>query len=974
MKKHNITVFILWMSIFTFPVFPSQAQEELVQQLEGKKKLWEIMEVVDTYYAVHPKNENGFESDYLHWKRWEWYMSGRLGHGGEFVNIPEKLMEGLSAKEKMEVPTERIINSNWTFMGPSSSPLQNNSALYNGIGRVDRITFHPSDANIIFIGTPAGGLWRTLNGGSTWTNLTDGLPSLGVSGFVVSNANTNIMYMLTGDGDSSAGGLVEQFGYMRQSVGVLKSTDGGESWQPTGTFPATIKPFVAYLLVQSPTNPKVLLAATNSELYQTTNGGVTWIKRVTQKHYDVAFKPGDGTRAYSTVDGDFWMSTNGGVSWSSNSTYDFDPADCAFGPGRVEIATTPIDPSRVYLLAGPVTVWGGFCGLYLSTDSGASFTRQSNTPNILGRSDTGNDGFSQSFYDLAITCRNDWAPSIAIGGLTVWRSTNEGVTWSKGTSFNEDGSFPYIHPDVHDVAYNPINDWLYAATDGGFFRSQDFGVTWTDLSPTIETSQYYHMCGWDGDINKLMGGLQDNGVKYRLSNSSAFYHISGGDGFDVVFNPDTGEPRFSTNNDVVGEYSSDGVSASFFYPLADSVFFKTLAIHNTDPDILLIGSINIIKTTDGANSFTDEGASGSWALTSCPSNNLRFYAAGGASYENGAGNLYFSGDTGDSWTNKSVNPGFPSPVNWIKITDVAVRPNNSSYVWACFGGFDDGYKVVFSDNTGDTWTNLTFNLPNVPINCLAIDANNGAYVGTDIGVFYLGPAVSSWMPWSNKLPNVPVTELVIFDDGTNKRIRAATFGRGVWQSDLAGTCDAAVIVTGGLEGINHYEATTSISSSSVVQGGIGTFVSFQSGSYIMLTENFMVIDDSEFLGFISPCGQGGIPDANGNDLINRADPNSSIILLRRMWDPEDGMPFGSIDLISLTNKTADINFQTKKPGKVQVVAARQIQDKLITLYSGQTGSGNHPMEIDVSSLPREFHYILLFYEGQLVHYHEMDLR
>lgn len=903
-------------------------------------------------------------------------MSGRLGHEGEFVSIPKMLFKGLEEKERMQSSSgERNINSGWTFMGPSSSPYQNNAALYNGVGRVDRITFHPTNPSIIYIGTPAGGLWRTLNGGSTWNNLTDNLPSIGVSGFVISHANTNDMYLLTGDGDSSGGGLVKDFGYMRESIGVLKSTDGGVSWHQTGTFPNTDDPFSGYMLVQSPDDANVLLAATNSGLYRTTDGGVTWNKRVTGIHYDVAFKPGDGTRAYSTVRGDFWMSTDGGANWTSNSTFDFDPANCGTnGGGRIQIAVTPANPSRVYLLCGPVTAVGGFCGVYLSTNSGSSFTRQSNTPNILGRADAGNDGFGQTGYDLAITCRNDLSTSIVIGGLTVWRSRNSGTSWIHCTSFNEDGVFPYIHPDVHDVAYNPLNNWLYAATDGGFFRSQDTGITWVDLSPNIETTQFYHMTGWDGDINKLMGGSQDNGVKYRLSNSSTHFHITGGDGFDVVFDPSTGEPAFSTNNDLLATYSNDGANASFTYPNNDSTFFKTLAIHNTDPDILLIGAENILKTIDGGSSYTDEGASGTWALTSCPSNSNRFYAAGGTGYGNGSGSLYFSGDVGSTWTVKSGNPGFPSTSNWVKITDVSVRPNNSSYVWACFGGFDAGYKVVMSTNTGDTWTNLSFNLPNVPINCLAIDNNNGAYAGTDIGVFYLGPTVSQWMPWSNGMPNVPVTELVIFDDGTNKKIRAATFGRGIWQSNLAETCDASVVVTGGLEGIRHYEASTSISSSSVVQGGIGTFVSFQSGSYITLGENFMVIDDSEFLGFISPCGQGGIPSAQDDIPINRSDPNSSIILLRRMWDPKDGLPYGAIDNIEIKGNSAMIDFSLKNSGKVEIVAAKQIQEKLATLHSGELNSGKHQIEVDISRLPKEFHYLLFFYEGKLAHFQELDLR
>ena len=976
-------------TIFSFFILcvalSTNAQSELKRLLIGKTTLSEIMEVVDKYYRDHPEEAAGIgeESKYLHWKRWEWYMSGRLGHGGQFVNISERLMDGLRQKERMDGPRERNINSGWTFVGPSSSSYHNPDATGNGIGRVDRITFHPTDSTIIFIGTPAGGLWGTLNDGLTWNNLTDNLPSIGISGFIITPSNTSIMYLLTGDGDSNITGFVEDFGYMRQSIGVLKSTDGGVSWHQTGTFPGSGNPFVGYRLIQNPVDPEILLAATSSGLYRTTNGGETWIKELALRTYDVAFKPGDPTIVYASVHGDFWRSTNGGSSWTSNSTYDIDPGDCfdvkstcaadTNQGGRIKIAIAPSSPGKVYLLAGPVTASGQFCGLWLSTDSGLTFTRQSNTPNIFGTRDNGGGCTDFTQYDLAMACRPNLSTSVVAAGCTVWRSTNGGSSWTHSTSYGEDGASPYIHPDVHDLAYNPLDNDLYAATDGGLYKSVDHGVTWTNLSNNIEASQFYHMAGWDGNINKLMGGLQDNGVKYRSGNNSAFNHMSGGDGFDVLFNPDTGEPAYATVNDYFVTYSNNGEIDTAKYQ-SQGFYFQNMAIHNSNPDTIFMGNYGIHKSIDGGVNWTFQNASGSWALTSCPSNSARFYSAGGVYYSNGTGALYFSGNTGEDWTDKSDNFGFPDEEDWVKITDVAVMPNNSSFVWASFGGFDAANKVVMSTNTGDTWANLTFNLPNVPVNCLAIDSDNGAYAGTDIGVFYLGPTVSEWMPWSNGLPNVPVTELLIFDDGVNKKIRAATFGRGVWQSNLAETCDPAVIVTGGLEGLRHYEASNSISSSSIVQGGIGTFVSFQSGNYITLTENFMVIDDSEFLGFISPCGEGGIPSAQGGDPVNRANPNSSIILLRRMWDPEDGMPYGSIDVINVTNNTARISFRTKKPGKVEVVAARQIQDKLSTLYSSHTSAGKHSMEIDVSSLPREFHYLLLFYEGKLVHYQEIDLR
>ena len=951
------------------------SQKELSGLLAGKQNLTEIMTVVDSFYEANPELTGNVEeeSPLLHWKRWEWYMSGRLGRHGEIVNIPEKLMEGLRQKERMQQNHERNINSGWTFVGPSNSTNSGEGEL-NGIGRVDRIVFHPTNPNIIFICAPSGGLWSSLNAGSTWNNLTDNLPSIGASGFVISYANTSTMYLLTGDGDSRYpySGL-EAFGYVRPCIGVLKSTDGGVSWHQTGNFPFVNGPYGGYQLVQSPEDPDLLFAATSNGLYRTDDGGETWIRKLSIPVYDVDFKPGEATRVYASVEGDFWVSSDSGNFWFSNGTWDINPSTCGVDGGRIQIGVTPASPNNVYLFAGPVTGNGQFCGLYLSTNSGSSFTRMSNTPNVFGGSETGAGSTDQSYYDIAIACRPNVAGSLAVAGLTVWSSEDHGDTWTHSTSYRESGSFPYIHPDVHDLAYNPLNTWLWAATDGGVYRSTDFGFSWTNAFNTIETSMYYHMTGWDGNLNKLLGGLQDNGVKYRRTNSSSFAHISGGDGFDVVFNPDTGEPAYATINDAYAIYDDDGNSFSA-YVWNEDYFFQTLAVHNTNPDTVFLGTNNIWKSTNGALNWANKGAAAGWAMTSCPSSNVRFYAAGGDYAFPGTGAVYFSNDIGETWTDKSVNPGFPDQEDYTKITDVQVKPNTSGTVYASFGGFVDGVKVVYSTNTGDTWTNISLNLPNVPVNCLAIDNSNNVYAGTDIGVFYKSASMTQWMPWSNGLPNVPVTELVIYDDGTTKRIRASTFGRGIWQSNLASTCDPAVIVAGNLEGIRHYEAGTSLSSTSFVQGGIGTFVSFQAGNYITLSEGFNVVDESEFLGFISPCGDGGIPSVNGNEPINRSDPNSSIILLRRMWDPADGLPYGAIKYVDLQTEKVVVNYSIKNDARVELVAARQYQEKLETLYAGDQKRGLHTIEKSIAHLPHEFHYVILLVDGKVAHFQELDLR
>jgi hypothetical protein len=271
---------------------------------------------------------------------------------------------------------------------------------------------------------------------------------------------------------------------------------------------------------------------------------------------------------------------------------------------------------------------------------------------------------------------------------------------------------------------------------------------------------------------------------------------------------------------------------------------------------------------------------------------------------------------------------------------------------------------------------MSGNLPNVPVNCLAVDNDNGVYAGTDIGVFYRSPTMSNWMPWSNGLPNVPVTELVIYDDGSIKRIRAATFGRGVWSAIPASDCDASVVVTGNLEGVRHYEASSMISSTSTfVEGGIGTYVSFKSGDHITLGEGFIVKDESVFLGFISPCGTGGIPVQGGGETSGlRMDGGASVIPLRRMYDPEDGLPYGAVEAIRHTQDQIHMEFRIKGDGEVRLFAANGMQHALHNLYTGELPAGRHDLTVQTSHLKPEFQYLLLFYEGQLAHFEELDLR
>ena len=932
---------------------------DLVPLLRGAGSIDEIVTVVDSFYEARTSEEPEFESEWLKWKRWEWYMSHHLGPNGSFVNVSKRLW---AAHEQVRgnLPDQtRNINSSWIFAGPSSSPLGNSDALYNGLGRVDRIEFHPSDASTIFIGAPAGGLWKTTNDGTSWINLTDHLPSIAVSGIVISHANASHIYILTGDGDSNtSSGLIDTLGLIRESIGVLKSTDGGINWERTGDFPDSDVNggFVGYELVQDPNNASILYAATSAGLYRTGNGGDTWTRERTGLHYDVAFKPSSSSRIYTTVRGGYAYSDNSGNSWQ-NGSFDISIT----GNGRVTIGVTPAWSSRVYLLAGPAGT-NSFRGLWTSTDSGETFTRQSNSPNVLGQDDDGSDGSDQSDYDLAIAPSSSLSSRVLVAGLTVWRSTDSGENWTKSTSYNEDGSFPYIHPDVHDLEYNPLNNFLYAATDGGVYKSTDNGNTWTDISDNIETTQFYHMRVWNASSVKMMAGCQDNGVKYRPSSTTAWEHIMQADGFDVAFNPLNGEPGYCALNGTTIRFSNDGSSSTVINPVGG--FFKTLAVHNTRPDTVLCGAANIQRSYDGGTNWTDEGNSGSWSLASCRSNNSRFYATGGSAYTDISQNFsgaYRSDDNGDTWTTISGNSGFPA--TWTRISDIAARTNNSSNVWVTFGGFADGQKVYRSFNSGSSWINMSDNLPNVPVYCVVVDDDNGAYVGTDLGVFYRGPSMSEWMLWSNGLPNAPVTDLAIQDT----YVRCSTFGRGAYYAFKADACSEAILVTGRLDGWRQYEANLSILSTGDVEGGEGTFVSFKAGDYIDLQEGFDVFAGNEFHGFLGPCGQGGIPEVwqPGANAATRKDGEEG---------PEitHAFPLGSIDHIDLSGKTVTASITLRQKGNIEFrLAAADLPQEVV--YSENLSAGQRDVTIDLSDYERGFYYLTMYNDNRVAHFQEVNL-
>ncbi len=833
--------------MFLFITNSSNAQlivsDELSALLIGKKNFTEVMTIVNQYYvSKNFQQDSNLIREFKFWNRWAWYEARHLDSAGNFVNSNQRIFDVITELQNSNVmgPTTQSPesnNGNWASFGPTN--------IAGGIGRVDRLAFDPIDANTMYAGTTAGGLWKTTNGGTDWSTLTGYVPSLGVSGIVVDVNNPNIIYVLSGDGDSFInGGMI----YTRSSIGILKSINGGSTWTNI-PLPSSSSPYYGFKLIQLPDYPNILFACTSNGLFRSSNSGATWVKNAdigTQNVFDIEISPSSPNILYATIANAIYKSTNWGAAFTIIPVGAYTPP--IPGGSEISIAVSPDSPNGLY---ANIT---GFDDLYFSADNGTSFNR------VNASSPT------TSTYTNAMTVSPLDINTVIIGNINLMRSTNG------GTSFPTTGA--NLHADIHDLQYNPINNVLFAGCDGGVYKSIDNGANWTALLNGMNATQYYHMGCFTGIDGLLLAGAQDNGMQLR-NGSNTFTSVGGGDGFDGKFLNGNSNLGFFSINAGVFQYTVNTNSNTLVLNPSGNInnqtwFYPHLAIHPTNDNIIYAGyGLGVFRSLTNGNvgTWVNVGSSGSagfgaaGGLTVSANNPDRIYAANGSS-------LQVSDNRGTNWTTISGNTGWQSGT----ITDIRTRPSNADEIWVTFGGFG-AVKVLYSVNAGTTWTDMTGSLPNVPVYSIEYTTNGDAYIGTDVGVFYMSFLMTDWIPFSNNLPLLPVTE--VYADATSNSLKAATFGRGIWRSDLYSTCAASLNLSGAAPGIRFYQASGTISSTQSIAGSYGNEMRMRSPTSIVFNPGFVAEAGSYLNAIIANCGQGimatpvGIQKAIPKDLLTK---------------------------------------------------------------------------------------------------------
>ncbi|MEO8150594.1 MAG: hypothetical protein ABI723_23385, partial [Bacteroidia bacterium] len=751
-----------------------EVQKDFYKQ--WKSKLKEMAREKRKGKTEGEENEAG---GYEVYKRWESYMAPRVYPSGD-LSLPSNNYANFIAWQQ-SLPLNKgggvastFTTGNWTELGPVGSPSGPSPYSRTGAGRTNFLRFDPNNSNTMYVGAPDGGLWKSTNSGTTWTTNTDFLTVIGVSDLCIDPTNTQIMYLATGDLEGN-----------RRSAGVFKSTDGGATWNTTGVSWTPTDNYKISKMLMNPSNPLNMIISTDGGTFRTTDG---WVSS-TQGNFpvgspdlkDMEFKPGDANTIYAAGN-KFFKSTDNGVNWTQITT-----GLPSSNIERIALGVSPGNAAYVYALIGKSSDQS-FLGMYRSINSGTSFSLRSSSPNLLGYETDGLDNGGQAFYDLAVAVSPTNAELVTTGGVNHWQSANGGTTWVNKSYW----AAGQVHADIHEISYLPgSSTTLFSCNDGGLFKSIDNGTNWTDISNNLAIAQVVGLGLSQTVATSVVAGMQDNGT--NLKTGSSWANIFGGDGGDCFLN--------YTNNDTIfiqyvqGAFSRSDDGGASTNSITSGLpggfdFYSNWKQDPINPNKLYVGGVSTLYgSSDKGDNWSALGTpSGSGTvknLAIAPSNNTVIYVVKDDAVSK-------STNSGASFTNITGT----LPVGSAALISVTVSNTNSNKVWVTFSGYSAANKVFQSTNGGTSWTNISTGLPNLPMNDLVYNngsASDAIYVAADIGVYYFDNTLSAWAPFMTSLPNVSVRELEIYYP--TGKIRAATYGRGVWESDLNSSVGLTSITT-----------------------------------------------------------------------------------------------------------------------------------------------------------------------------------
>ena len=810
-----------------------------VLELTGQSHTDLILSGERNYNVIKGTIEDRFQRDeisqreYKHFVRWAGEAEDHLNEEGELFNYPvhnwKALQKFLRANGGND--TSRITNGLWESVSPSEF---NHSVELNG--RVNAIAIDPSNSNRIYAGTVLGGLWRTSNGGGTWQSLTDGFVNLSITSIVIDHINPERIFVLTGDGD----------GVKTPTSGVYLSRNSGISWEPTNFIFDKEDLAYGHDMIMHPTDPSIMYVATNTGVFRTEDNWQTWDCSFEESGvFDIDFVPGGPDTLYAAAKHRLWKSTDEGVNWTDLNDGGAGLPSTSQQWRRVEVALSPDFPHVSYVIFARNHSNGqGYYELYASSDHGSTYTLKSADSSIVS---------NQCVYNLNLAVEPSAPLTIFLGTVRLWKSTDAGVSF---TNIGGEGETSQMHPDVHALVYD--GNTLYVGNDGGVTRTGNGGGVFNNITEGMVTTQYY---AFDVQGSRIMGGSQDNGTTSWEEGDAAGEFTLGGDGMDCMFHPTDPDLFYVSSQESRHRWNeSSGMMENITPPGHQGSWEARWLMHPSRPDTMYCANRDIARSFDGGDTwptFVDPGFTASDRTINCM-----------VQCESAPDYMYISNGR---QIKRTSNINAPS-VNWVDVTNnvpsgdsyvissITMDPDLTSRLWVCLSGYNSTHKVYYSADWGGTWQNITGNLPNVPMQAIAYEpgSNNGVYLGSDVGVFYRNDDMPEW-EWeffSNGLPKTIAKDFQ-FENG---HIYVATFGRGVWKSDLYTSCPDTYVLTDANDpspvsstGVQLYRASNLLTSERSILGGAGTDVTYTAGDRVRLMPGFLVKQGNIFKAGIGDC-------------------------------------------------------------------------------------------------------------------------
>ncbi|MGH7176159.1 MAG: choice-of-anchor Q domain-containing protein [Tepidisphaeraceae bacterium] len=699
------------------------------------------------------------------------------------------------------------VQSGWTFKGPA--PLDWGASSFGlSSGRMLDIATHPTDPGVWYVATAGGGVWKTTTSGAVWKPLTDQQSVNFMGSVALAPSNPSIIYAGSGEATWGPSKIARRRDNIYYGRGVLKSLDAGTTWTLLGST-EFYRRSIGKIIVH-PSDPNTVYLAVgavaqngltgNTGIWKTTNGGTNWTNTTTGISTTAAFSdlvmdPTNPLVLYAAVgdpDGDaangLYKSTNGGTSWSPLATF---PNQNDSRLGRIGLALAPSSTLVLYAWVAA----SGQSGTSVGNDFQFSRTADGGTT-WTARALPGT-GVALD-YNMALAVDPANANIVYVAGQgsgapsnsSVRKSTNGATSWSSIGI----GATQSPHADHHALVFTS-DAKLLDGNDGGIWRLDNPNVgsiEWASRNTDLGSVQFVGVGLHPSDPNLMYAGAQDNGT-VKFQNSLNWPVVRGGDGGYVRVDPVTPSTVYHTffysgagfleRSDNSGA-SWSGKTSGISTATDPAAFYPPYVMDPSNASRLLLGTNRVYQTLNRADSWAPISTpfSSGWNSNAVIDALAVARTNGNMIYASAEGKVFVSTSNGASWIERNV-PGASD-----HFSDLIVAPFNGNVAYIVRDRFDDAGSVGHVWRTADagvTWTNVTSNLPDIPMYSLEFSAglpqttgDDVLYVGTDAGVYSLADGAGAWSVLGTGLPRVQVHDLEY-----NLRtgiLAAATHGRGVW--------------------------------------------------------------------------------------------------------------------------------------------------------------------------------------------------